>query len=119
MIATWWVGLILGFPLAYSAIGGRTRPLAFSVVVRAVAILLMVMAGCAAMAGLGSYAVGFRAPSFVYGPRMAFESDHELRRFTAVWVTHNASYFVGFFGGVALCFWALFKRGRDAMEKGL
>src|SRR3954452_13297134 len=52
VIATWWVGLILGVPLALaSLLGSRPQRSALSLV-RPISILLVVMASCAVVAGV-------------------------------------------------------------------
>src|SRR5262249_54807288 len=60
IIATWWVGVLLGIPLAVAArVGNRPRRNAGSLV-RPVAVLLTVMAVCALLAGIIGYLLALR-----------------------------------------------------------
>src|SRR6476620_5534822 len=55
VVATWWVGLPLGVLLAIAARAGRWAKLSWSDVRGNVFRLLLVMAGCALVAGLAGY----------------------------------------------------------------
>ena len=52
IIATWWVGLLLGVPLAFIARAGSRPKRSVGSLVRPVTCLLMVMAVCASTAGV-------------------------------------------------------------------
>ncbi len=105
VVATWWMGLFLGIPMAFAArFGARPKRSARSLV-RPIGLLLLVMAVCALLAGLGGWygaSAGQLQPRGTLGARVP-EDRHTA--FLAVWFAHIASYLVGFAGGVALCFW--------------
>src|SRR5215468_2192723 len=52
IVATWWVGVMLGFPLACAARLGSSRPLSANELVKPIAMLLGVMGVGAFLAGL-------------------------------------------------------------------
>ncbi|WP_145364963.1 hypothetical protein [Stratiformator vulcanicus] len=82
--ATWWVGLMLGVPLAISARVGPWPKLSLRNVLPLVAGLFGTSAIAAATMGSLSYS------------RLGNEIE-------AVWTAHNTSYTVGFLGGIAVC----------------
>ncbi|HYL93954.1 MAG TPA: hypothetical protein VEW69_12455 [Alphaproteobacteria bacterium] len=98
VIATWWVGALLGIPLAIVARAGSRPKVSYRELLRPIAILLVFMAGCALVFGI----VGF-----LWGPipqELAVllpASAH--RRFVADWWAHSASYLSGLGGGLVLC----------------
>jgi len=102
VIATWWVGLFLGVPLAMAARIGERRKLGVRQLVHPVAILLAVMACAALLSGSIGYTLAARAtdglsPFFSEG----IPPEHRLG-FVADFCAHLASYAVGFFGGLVV-----------------
>src|SRR5262249_43182022 len=68
ILATWWVGLLLGVPLALVAqLGKRPRRDAGSLV-RPIAVLMVVMAVCATLAGLVGWALAKNGVVFLLEP---------------------------------------------------
>ena len=116
VIATWWVGLLLGVPLALVARAGPRPPLAASALPRPVGVLLLAMAGGAAAAGVVGYLLARSGAVVVLEP-LASELDAARHpRFVGVLWAHLASYTLGFLGG-AVCLaqvWRL--RGRAAPQ---
>jgi hypothetical protein len=92
IIATWWVGAILGVLLAVSARAGSRPKLSVGTLAKPIGKLLLVMAGCAFLSGLTGYL--WARQQGAIAPPAAFMAD---------WWAHNASYAVGFFGGIFLC----------------
>lgn len=95
VLATWWVGLLLGIPLAVSAriSPNRLPPLHARDLVRPIGILLVCMAVCAFLAGLTGWANA-----------LSGKPPHTLRpALSAVRWAHNASYISGICGGFVLC----------------
>lgn len=102
IIATWWVGLSLGVPLALVARAGpwpRTPP---SALWRPIAALLLCMGACATVAGMlgfvvsrseGPVLVGWLADAVPHAKHHAYTAD--------LWA-HTTSYAVGFVGGVVV-----------------
>lgn len=102
VLATWWVGLLLGVPLAVVArAGGRPKRSVGSLVVP-VAVLLAVMAGCAAVAGVTGWALARSGAVVLVGPMArAVPLDRHVPFLAALWA-HSASYLVGVVGGIVV-----------------
>jgi len=110
ILATWWVGVMLGIPLAMVARFGKRPKVAASELIRPLLALMIFSAACAFAAGvagmlLASY--GFvrllepMASEVPPGKHIAFLTD--------LWA-HNASYIIGFVGGGMVIFRAWTKR---------
>jgi hypothetical protein len=102
VIATWWMGVLLGIPLAvFAQIGSNPKRDAESLV-RPLAILLVVMAICAITAGI----IGFnsaKSGDFAVWKDMASKIPPEKHVvFLADLAAHNASYAVGTVGAIVL-----------------
>jgi hypothetical protein len=114
VLATWWVGLMLGVPLACVARLGRAPKLEARQFVRPILVLLVVMAVCALAAGVLGWQLtthgAIRLEQFV---RLPIPPEKHAA-FLADGFAHNASYAVGFLGGLVLLAWALVKRFRAA-----
>jgi hypothetical protein len=103
IIATWWVGAILGVLLAFASRAGSRSKLFASALLVSIARLLFVMAAFALFSGLTGFLLarrGLIAPPMWVASNLA-PSDYP--RFMADWWAHNASYGVGFFGGTGMC----------------
>ena len=102
IIATWWVGLILGVPLAVVARWGswpKTKPSALR---RPIAVLLACMALSATVAGLAGYAAARADLVFLVGPLASRVPEARHDAFIADLWSHLASYGSGFVGGVVV-----------------
>jgi hypothetical protein len=100
IIATWWVGLILGVPLTFVArFGSRPKRSARSLLVPIVQLLCVMGIG-AALAGVIGWFLGSIGAVFLVG-RVAEElPEHRHVPFLADLWAHSASYAIGFFGGI-------------------
>ena len=102
VIATWWVGLFLGIPLALVARAGGRAKLTARQIASSIFVLLLVMAAMALTAGIVGYVSvsrgTVRMPSFVVE---AIPAAHRVR-FMADWFAHSASYLFGFLGGIVV-----------------
>lgn len=100
--ATWWVGALLGVPLAVAARSGSRPRRSIGSLVRPVGTLLAVMAVCALASGILGYQLGkagaWLPPEWVAEQLPAAKHP----RFLADLAAHNASYAVGFFGGLVV-----------------
>jgi|SRR5215831_4617142 len=105
LIATWWVGVLLGLPLAVIARVGLRRRLSVSELLPMIGTLLLIIAVCALVAGVTGYYRGTIPP---YMATMLPSEVH--RRFVADWWAHTASYASGFLGGVVVWVVALGRR---------
>ena len=114
VVATWWVGLPLGFMLALAARAGPWPKLNAADLRASVMILLVVMAICAALAGFIGY-------QFALADQIGFPSvwangvsPDKRPAFIGDWWAHNASYDVGIIGGGVLCLITWWRRKRRA-----
>lgn len=117
VIATWWVGLVLSIPLSFTAVLGDQPVVPFRRSVKAVAVLLLAMAVCAATVGLTSYYTGSMIPEWAARTPDKFGGPHGLRLFSAVLATHQTSYGVGAVGALGLCVWASIVRQKLAENR--
>jgi hypothetical protein len=103
IVATWWVGAILGVLLAVAARAGSRPKLPVAALLSSIGKLLFLMAGSALLFGLAGYLLaqrGMIAPPDWIASSLT-PSTHA--RFMADWWAHGASYAIGFVGGVVLC----------------
>jgi hypothetical protein len=102
VLATWWVGLILGIPLALVARVGPWPKRTPRSLVRPVAGLMMVTAIGALAAGVLGWLLG-RNGAVVLAEPLATEvpADNHVAFLAALW-SHSASYLFGFVGGVVV-----------------
>ena len=102
VVATWWVGLLLGAVLAHAALRGPEPAVSAHALVRPIAKLLAVMALCAAFAGFIGW-LGMRGGWFVMvGPLAARIPIAQHAGFVADSAAHLTSYAVGAVGGIVL-----------------
>lgn len=102
VIATWWVGLILGLLLAFAAVRGRRPVRTARSLVRPVAVLLLVMAVGAALAGLIGLFVARQGWVILLEPLASRVPVERHVVFLADLWAHSASYLFGFVGGLVL-----------------
>lgn len=114
VIATWWVGLLLGMPMAAAARAGSRPKRRASSLVLPIACLLAVMAVCASAAGLLGWALASRGAVFLVEPIASQLPANRHVRFLADLWAHSASYGVGFVGGVVVIVSVWRSRGRGA-----
>jgi hypothetical protein len=113
ILATWWVGAILGLLLATAARVGSRPPLTAACLVRPIGKLLLFMAVCAMLSGFAGFALAkhqlVSPPDWV-----AFRLSRSAQtRFMADWWAHSASYLSGFAGGIGLCLLTYRRRSRE------
>jgi len=112
VVATWWVGVLLGVPLAIAARAGGWPRLSARNLRRSILILLLVMACCAALAGMAVWLTTRSNDPFdladLTGDRIP---PHMRSRFLSAWAAHLTSYGTGFLGGIVLVVRTLWLRG--------
>jgi len=102
IIATWWVGLMLGIPLAIAARAGSRPKRLLQSLIRPIRNLMAVMAVCALTAGITGWLLASAGMIQLYGPiAVKLPPDRHIPFLADLWA-HNASYFVGFFGGIVV-----------------
>jgi hypothetical protein len=99
VLATWWIGVILGIPLAAATRLGKRPQRSAASLIRPLAVLMIISALCAALAGyIGALLA--RAGSFVLLEPLASEVPRARHiAFLADLWAHSASYISGFIGG--------------------
>jgi hypothetical protein len=102
VIATWWVGLLLGIPLALLARAGQRPKRSVGSLVRPIVLLLLVMAVCALAAGIAGWALANNQFVYLIGPLASNVPADRHVPFIAVLWSHAASYLVGFVGGIVI-----------------
>ncbi|HEY0339182.1 MAG TPA: hypothetical protein VGC34_00120 [Steroidobacteraceae bacterium] len=117
VIATWWVGLILGVIVGLASCVGSRPKLSPNALIRPIDYLLLVMTVGAALSGCVGYELGvyqILQPSDLVLANVP--ADH-INRVFAAGAIHLASYALGFVGGIAVAFWAWKERGKRAGGK--
>ena len=111
ILASWWVGLLLGVPLAFGARFGNTPKRSVSSLLRPIGILIGIMALCAAIAGtVGFFAATFRLVYLLEPLATHVPASRQIAFLTDLWI-HSASYGVGFIGGIVVC-WQVWRSRR-------
>ncbi len=110
VVASWWVGLLIGVPLAVSARIGPLPKLSARDLVRPLASLLALTALIATFSGFLGYAAT-RAGSFHLSPslRSALAPERYAPFAADLWA-HRASYAMAFVGGNVLLGWTWRRR---------
>jgi hypothetical protein len=112
VIATWWVGAILGVLLGLSARGGPPPRLGWRELREPVATLLIGMAVMATIAGISGYGVVEISGLRLTNLRLP---DGKQQAFITCLYAHLASYGTAFLGGMTLCVRTVLRR-RDGRQ---
>jgi hypothetical protein len=110
VIATWWVGLLLGAPLAIVARAGPWPELPSSTFCRPIGVLLPCMAASAALAGVLGFAAARANAVFLVEPLANRVPAERHAAFVADLWAHTASYGSGIVGGAVVIAWAWRRR---------
>lgn len=114
ILATWWVGLMLGVPLAMVARVGPRPKRSVGSLVRPMLWLLAVMAVCALVAGILGWFLAKSGVVVLVGPiARDLPSDRHVLFIADLWA-HLASYLIGLGGGIILIVQVWRSRGRAA-----
>jgi len=118
VIATWWVGILLGVPLALAARAGPWPRRDVRSLFRPLIILMGVCALSACLAGTIGYFLARNGTVWLVEPLASRvpESRH-VPFLTDLWA-HSASYLVGFIGGLVLVIVVVIGRARAAHPPG-
>ena len=102
ILATWWLGVLLGIPLAIVARAGSRPKRTARSLVPYLAWLLGVMACCALAAGIAGWLLARSGMVSLAGP-IAYElpADRHVPFLADLWA-HRASYFVGVTGSIVV-----------------
>jgi hypothetical protein len=116
IIATWWVGLLLGVPLAIAARAGKRPKRSAASLVRPVLCLLAVSAACALVAGIIGFVLAHSGvATFTDSIPSRVPADRRVAFVADGWA-HAASYLVGFVGGLCLIGYVWVSRGKKFRE---
>ena len=113
IIATWWVGLFLGIPLAFAARAGSRPERTVQSLVRPVVGLLIVAALCALVAGLVGWLLAREEIVFLAGDLASRVPRERHAAFLADGFAHTTSYAIGFVGGLVVIARVWRSRHRD------
>ena len=117
VIATWWMGLILSVPAVLASRLGSWPKFDAAHLVRPVCVLLIVMACSALVAGLVGYILASAGVVRLDGWLGSHVPEKKHVAFLADGAAHLASYGVGFFGGIILSIWVVFRRRRRGKQQ--
>ena len=112
IVATWWVGLILGILAALVSRLGSWPKLDAANLIRPIVILLIVMGISSLLVGIVGYEVAQAGILRLPEPLASRLPTTRQTPFFADWWAHQNAYGVGFIGGLVLCVWVLFRRRR-------
>ncbi|HEV3256487.1 MAG TPA: hypothetical protein VG013_06395, partial [Gemmataceae bacterium] len=117
ILATWWVGLILGILAALMSRFGSWPKIDGSRLLRPVCGLMIIM-GCASLlAGVAGYLEAQGGGVCLVEPLASRVPASKHEAFLADLWAHVAAYGVGFLGGITLCGWVLFRRWQMAKHQ--
>jgi hypothetical protein len=117
IIATWWVGLGLGIPLALAARVGPWPKRTVRSLLYPVAVLLLVMALAALSAGIWGYTQTHSGHIKIIPGYESLISPEKHAAFMGDACAHLASYGVGALGGCVLILWVGAWRGVNAWRE--
>ena len=110
VVATWWMGFLLGLPLGCAAALGQKPLLPFRQVLKCLGMIL-------AASGIGAILTGaiaafshFEAPIYVMGEQIAAMGADVRHRFTIDLLVHNASYDIAPFATLIYIVWIVRRR---------
>ena len=103
VLATWWVGLILGVALALAARAGSRPPRSVRSLVRPVVRLMLVLGFIALVAGVLGWVLASAGAVVLLEPLATEVPREKHTAFLADLWAHMASYLFGFLGGLVVC----------------
>ena len=113
VVATWWVGLILGLGLATASRVGVRRPIEARELVRPIGTLLAVMAVGALLSGGLVAVLAARGNLSLWEPLASLIPAESHNGFLTDLGAHSASYLIGGVGGLVLMFRVWHRRLRE------
>jgi hypothetical protein len=105
ILATWWVGLLLGILLAIAARAGKRFGRNAASLLKPIVLLLVVMGGCAIVAGAIGHILASKKIITLPDPLAFAIPPHKHVPYLTDWFAHLASYASGLVGGVILAIW--------------
>ncbi|MEL7085414.1 MAG: hypothetical protein AAF268_10095 [Cyanobacteria bacterium P01_A01_bin.3] len=112
IVATWWVGLLLGTGLAIAARFGKRPKLTISQLLRSIGYLLCGMLGVAILAGAVGFVLASTGAVFLLEPIASqIPPQKHVAYLVNLWA-HTASYLSGLAGGLRLWIVTWRRRGK-------
>lgn len=115
IVATWWLGLLLGIPLAVAARAGSRPKRSARSLVRPLAWLMGISAGCAVIAGILGWFLARSGVVFLLEPVASRLPRDRHVPFLADLFAHSASYLVALVGGLVVII-MVWRSRRPAVE---
>jgi hypothetical protein len=115
-IATWWVGVILGIPVATAARLGDRPKRSVSSLIRPMLVLFICVGVSASIAGAAGYVAASKGWVGIPSPLASDLLPEKHVQFLVDLFAHNASYLGGFIGGLFLTAWVWWTRIRMAIS---
>lgn len=116
VLATWWVGLILGILIVLFNAIGKHDQVPFSIIRLYVTRLLLVMLLTSTLAGLTGYILANSGVIHLVGELTDQIPPGRHNVFLAVAWAHLSSYIVGFVGGIVICMKVWMRRTNPARK---
>jgi hypothetical protein len=116
VVATWWVGVLLGVPAAAVARVGSWPKRDARWLLRPIAVLMAVSASGAFLAGMAGSWLASRRIVFLVGPMAEAVPPERHVPFLIDAFAHSASYGFGFLGGLILMAYILISRRNEAAQ---
>jgi hypothetical protein len=116
VIATWWMGLLLGIPTAIASRCGSWPKYTANLLIRPIGVLLGVMGVASFIAGMSGYLVAKGGGVELLEPLRSQVPESKHAAFLADLWAHLTAYGVGFLGGLTICGWVLCQRYRLALK---
>jgi hypothetical protein len=110
IVATWWVGGILGVGLALCARAGGPPRLGAEELLRPVGRLMAVVGTVALVAGIAGYGLARAGLLVLRDPAARYIPAASHACFLADLWAHTAAYLAGFLGGIVLWVWTVRRR---------
>lgn len=110
VIATWWVGLLLGVAVALASRLGSLPKYDATRLIRPVFCLLVVIGFASLAAGLTGYFVARAGGVWLVEPLRSQVPEFKHTAFLADLWAHLAAYGFGFLGGITICGWVVLRR---------
>jgi len=105
VLATWWVGLMLGVPLGLVACVGSRPKMEAGDLLKPIGVLLVCIGVSAFVFGVIGFLAAKAGGVWLPEPLASDVPREKHGRFLADLWAHSAAYGVGFLGGLVLCVW--------------
>ncbi len=116
IVATWWVGLILGVILSLAARYGPWPKLPVRSLIRPIIILPFITGVVSILAGWVGRSLAENGYIYLFNPMASrVPLDKHTAFLTDLWA-HSAAYITGFIGGIVIAIYVLIKRAREARD---